>query len=388
MSTAKKTPFFFAALVIVPAILGTYFFFYSEELVFKRQVAGAREDAMQWLITNVRENGLFVYRYNPQTGQTQDVNNDVRQLLASRIFAVESNKNRSLLELHQKNLDFIFKFWYREEVIGDTTVGYILYNDRSKLGANAMLVRTLSASPLYIQYQKETARLAESILALQHTDGSFDPWYIEPPGTYNKERYLYFYSGEAIVALLELYERTGSRRYLEAAERAQDFYIGEYVDRIEENYYPAYVPWHTIALNKLYKITGSKKYATAIFILNDKLLELLDTTRVVGRFYDPETPEYGSAHASSDAVYTEGLVYAYEIARSVGDSERSVVYEDAIKLAAAHLYSLQYTKKEFPSYSPPEKYLGGIRVSDTNPEIRIDTVQHTVDALTKVLEVL
>jgi hypothetical protein len=58
------------------------------------------------------------------------------------------------------------------------------------------------------------------------------------------------------------------------AVKLADYYIEKYVENIEENYYPAYVPWHTIALNKLYKINKNKKYSEAIYILNDKLLEI------------------------------------------------------------------------------------------------------------------
>jgi hypothetical protein len=45
-------------------------------------------------------------------------------------------------------------------------------------------------------------------------------------------------------------------------------------------------------------------------VLNDKLLDEMlvfesDILDIVGRFYNPEFPQYGTPHSASDGVYTE-----------------------------------------------------------------------------------
>lgn len=350
----------------------------------KELVAQTYEQAMRWFLQAQNSKGIFVYLYNPVTGTITSSNNELRQLMASRVLAAASVKDERLQVAHQKNLDFIFEHWYKTE--GDR--GYVLYEEKSKLGANAMLLRTLVYSPRFEAYRTETQALAQGILSLQQSDGSFVPWLKEPTYSYDADYLLTFYSGEALLALVEYYERTNDLALITPIEQSAQFYIDKYVTNLDEHYYPAYVPWHTMAYAKLYEITGNTRYADAVFILNDKLLELLDTTETVGRFYNPQTPQYGSPHSSSDAVYLEGLAYAYEIARKTGDEVRSKTYRKAITIAVQNIASLQY-RESIPVYTAaPHTYLGAIRISKDNPSIRIDTTQHTIDALEKLLDVL
>ena len=334
--------------------------------------------AEKWLTSNLKEKGCFNYIYEPSTGEYPNKNNMIRQLMASRLLAESCQTNTSLKTLHQKNLDFIFEYWYKE----NNETGYIFYDNKSKLGANAMALITLVYSPFFYDYQEEATKLANSIFSLQNTNGSFEPWYIAPDYEYDEDYLLTFYSGEAILSLVEMYNKTNDNIYLNAAVKSQDFYIDRYVVHLEDNYYPAYVPWHTQSLNKLYKITGEKKYADAIIVLNDELLKIQDTNDYpsLGRFYDPMHPEYGSPHSSSDGVYIEGLAYAYEIARLINDTKHQNKYKIGIMLGVHNLISLQYGSSD-------DKIDGAIRYNIDDYHIRIDTTQHTIDAFRKILDV-
>lgn len=90
---------------------------------------------------------------------------------------------------------------------------------------------------------------------------------------------------EGILALLEYFLKTNNTKRHDVALLSQDYYLQKYVEEIQENYYPAYVPWHTMSLYHTYQITQKKEYADAIFLLNDKLIdEMLHT--------DSTTPHY------------------------------------------------------------------------------------------------
>lgn len=328
--------------------------------------------AQNWLIKNIDEKGIFNYIYDPTTEEYSTSNNMIRQLMASRVLAEMSTENTSLQTLHQKNLDFTFTYWYKE----DNSYGYIYYNNKSKLGAISMALRTLIYSPFYENYTNEAENLANTILYLQNEDGSFEPWYIKPDYEFDKDYLLTFYSGEAILSLVEMYEKTEDSRYFDAATKSQDFYIERYVANIENNFYPAYVPWHTISLNKMYKITKNETYANAILTLNDKLLEIQNTdsnSEYLGRFYNDSTPQYGSPHSSSDAVYTEGLAYAYEIAKFINDTYHQEKYKNAINLSIDNLKSLQYNSTDYRTN-------GAVKYNAGDGRIRVDTTQHTIDA--------
>jgi hypothetical protein len=357
---------------------------YSNKKQFIEIVSDSYKNAENWFVNNIRDEGFFVYLYDPLTDNYADKNNMVRQLMASRLLAELTLEDKELRLGHKKNLEFILANWYRESNKG---YGYIFYNNKSKLGANAMALRTLSYSPLLDEYSNQAKNIAEGILSLMDDNGAFEPWFIVPKYKYNKDYLLTFYSGEAIVSLVEYAVKSQQEKYLVAAIKAQEYYITKYVERLEQNYYPAYVPWHTISLNKLYKLTNRDEYAKAVLRLNDELLKIQDTTNFIGRFHKPEYIHFGKPHSSSDGVYTESLAYALEIAKLKNDFEHQASYENAIRRSVHNLTKLQYTKKYSIVTKRKETLEGAFRINNANRRVRIDCTQHVMDAYRKILEV-
>lgn len=340
----------------------------------------SRQIAEQRLINNVKPNGGFVYRYDPVTKSSPDSNNELRQLMATRLLGEIAKEDSTLYNLHRKNLDYMFSRYFKSS----WDVARIEYSWKSKLWAIAMGVRALIASPFADEYSVETNKLAETILKLQESDGSFRAWRIAPTYVYDEDYLLTFYSWEAILALVELYLRTQEPKRLDAARRAQDFYITRYVEQRDEWYYPAYVPRHTMSLWHLWQITKDERYASAIYTLNDKLLdELLYTGTLVnyqGRFYNPTFPQYGTPHSSSDAVYTEGVAYAYALADERNDTAHKQKYRRALDLATKNLMNLQYTAQTIWPNFVEKKVLWAIRTNYEDMKVRVDTTQHMIDA--------
>jgi len=360
--------------------------------VTMKRVRESLASARQWIVDNVRDDGAFSYIYNPSQGQYPNKNNMIRQLMTSRVLAEMSQTNRDLRDLHQKNLDCIFDRWYYE----DGENGYIYFNNRSKLGAIAMALRTLIYSPFFPIYQSKAEKLLNGLLSLQRSDGSFTPWYVRPESYKDSSRddyLLTFYSGEALLAMVEYYEKTGDKKILKATRKSQDFYVKRYAYELRKNYYPAYVPWHAQSLNKLYKITRDPVYAEAMMIMNDELLKIQNQDGVPykdlqGRFYNPLYKQYGSPHSSSDAVYTEGLAYAYEIAKLIGDSVHVERYGKAIALGVHNIMNLQYKGPDTYYMAYPKRVLGAIRYHVMDNRIRNDTSQHMSDAFSKIVAIL
>ncbi len=341
------------------------------------------DGALQWLLGMQKENGLFHYQLNPRSGAYSPENNELRQLMASRVLARAASRDAAYHDAHRRNLHFVFSNWYQEEA----GRGYIVYEGKSKLGSNAMLLRALVESPFFDEYALQASKTAEGLLYLMREDGSFKAWLKEPGYAYDEDYLLTFYSGEALLALMEYADKTNDERIITHVQHSADFYVQRYVTEMDVHYYPAYVPWMTMALERLCISTGEQKYSDAIFAMNDKLLEMQDTTRYVGRFYNPNTPEYGTPHSSSDAVYTEGMIHAWNVARTVGDTERERTYFTAITKALGNLATLQY-RESVPGYAAPQAmYLGAIRINADTRSVRIDCAQHLIDALEYLLAV-
>lgn len=348
------------------------------------EVAAARELGLSWLENNFAD-GLFLYEFNPETAEIPPSSNALRQLMASRVAAVEAHKSEVFAEIHAENLAYILKHWF----LYDDQGGYVLYEDKSKLGANAMFLRTLIYSPEYKVLRPQAYAMAGGIVSLLNEDGSFRPWYVEPDYEYETDYLLNFYSGEAILALVEYYEFSQNPDALAAAQKAAEYYLVHYGEKINENYHPAYVPWHTMAYAQLYELTKDERYVEAVFVMNDRLLELLDKKDYPGRFFQTKLAEEGQAgpHSSSDAVYLEGLLYAYELAVERGDVGRTERYREAAELAAGRLISLQYKAKRDDFAADPRTYIGAMPVHENNPRIRVDTTQHALDAFEKYLKI-
>ena len=357
---------------------------FSDEKDFLNTVSVSYQNAETWFLKSIRDEGIFVYLYDPYTDHYADKNNTVRQLMASRLLAELALDDPDIGPAHQKNLQFIFAHWYREDNRG---AGYIFYDKKSKLGANAMALRTLSFSPFFEAYSNQAQKIADGILSLMDDRGAFEPWFIEPDYKYNKDYLLTFYSGEAILGLVEYATRSNREQYLRAAIKAQEYYLTRYVERLAQNYYPAYVPWHTLSLTKLYKLTQRDRYAGAVLRLNDELLKMQDTTNFIGRFHKPEFMHYGKLHTSTDGVYTESLAYALEIAKQKNDLVRQTSYDKAIRLAVLNLTKLQYTKRYSFAAEIKEKAEGAFRMNNGDRRIRIDCTQHIMDAYRKILKV-
>jgi len=351
---------------------------------FLNTVSNSYKNAETWFLNNIRPKGIFVYLYDPYTDSYAAKNNMVRQLMASRLLAELALDNASLGSVHRKNLRFIFENWYREDNNG---FGYIFYDEKSKLGANAMALRTLSFSPFFNAYSNQAQKIAEGILSLMNDKGAFEPWFIGPDYKYDKDYLLTFYSGEAILSLVEYALKSGQNHYLRAAIKAQEYYLIKYVEQLEQNYYPAYVPWHTFALTKLYELTQKDKYAGAVLRLNDELLKIQDTTDFIGRFHKPEFMHYGKPHSSTDGIYTESFAYALEIAKQKNDFVRQTRYDKAIRLSLMNLTKLQYTERYSFAAERKQKAEGAFRMNNRDRRIRIDCTQHVMDAYRKILRV-
>ena len=286
-----------------------------------------------WLVRDLNDEGYFDYEYYPSNGSRSGDNNMIRQLMASRTLAELARSDERFMSLHRKNLGYVFANWYRR----DGERGYIFYDN-----------------------------------------GSFRAYYIEPGYTYDSGYVLSFYSGEAILGLLDYYNMTGDTEAFDAAVRAQDYYVGEYADRMDDNYCPFYVPWHTMTLYRIYNITGERKYMEAAFKLNDRLIKSQEPS---GRFSDVRDIEYGQPHSAVVALYTDGLTYAYELAAGSGDNARTRAYGRSISRGLAYLSGLQYRDENDPAT------FGALRADSNNIMIRVDATQHAIDAFRRALRI-
>ncbi len=156
---------------------------------------------------------------------------------------------------------------------------------------------------------------------------------------------------------------------------------------------PAFIPWHTQACFMVWENTKNEVLRDFIFEMNDWLIKEMQQWDIPGyrdtwgRFYNPSKP-YGPPHASSNGVYLEGLIDAFLLAKTVGDTERKELYRTSILRGLRSVMQLQFTDEVDMFYiSKRNKVRGGLRTTIYDNVIRVDNIQHNLMAILKILEV-
>ena len=336
-----------------------------------------------WLTTQLQDDGRMVYEYFPSRGEESRSNNMIRQWMATialqRIAA--QRRDAALDRRIEENIAYNLGLSYRVE----DRLGLIADPDGDvKLGAVALAALAISQSPARESFAAHEAALRRMVDHLWQPDGSFETFYV-PAGRRDNQN---FYPGEALLLWASTLEDDPDPVLLDRFMRSFEYYRTWH--REQRN--PAFVPWHTMAYEKVWAITGDRALADFVFEMNDWLLEMQQwadapAPDVAGRFYNPDHPEYGPPHASSDGVYLEGLVAAYRLAQAVGDDARADAYRTAISRGIRHLKQLQFVDDVDMYYvSQRDRVAGGLRTTVYDNVIRVDNVQHGLLAVLDVLE--
>jgi len=141
------------------------------------------------------------------------------------------------------------------------------------------------------------------------------------------------------------------------------------------------------------KITPDE-LAEFVFEMNDWLVEWMevwDGDEVAfpderGRFHSRKV-DFGSPHASATGVYIEGLIDAYEMAKTLGDTKRKKRYALALSRGIRSVMQLQFVDDIDMYYvRDRDQTKGGLRTTVMRNEVRVDNVQHVLMGVIKVLD--
>jgi hypothetical protein len=256
----------------------------------------------------------------------------------------------------------------------DTDDDYQFVNitpSKIKLGYNAFAILTLLEFDDYLQKEYYLKSLAAGIQFQQNEDGELRTFFYSDRDT-GKD----YYPGEALLAMMSLYEYDPDPSYLETVERAFPFYVDYW--RSNEN--TAFVPWQTQAYTKLYHHTEDKaEVADFVFEMNDYMLEK--------HVQDDACSNFDFSRGIVTAVYAEGVVHAYELADEMGDTERVDCYGNFVKEGLAAVMELQFTEEN--NFGKPNHELpavGGFLGNGTSNNMRVDRNQHASLALMKAVQ--
>jgi len=314
-----------------------------------------------WFLNN-QDQDFIHYQYNPYDRVHPDKGHSLREMGALWSIATLSNylDNESYTRLAVRGFGH-----FQKHIIYDEFLDFCWVNvtpDSIKLGYPAFMILTL----LEIEHPKKEfylEKLANSIIFQQNYDGSLRTFLFS-----NRSTGVDYYPGEALVALMSLYEYTGDKRYVETAANAFPYYSKYF----RGNPNTAFVPWQSRSGLKLYKATTDPEVAEFIFEMNDYMLKEHSTG-------DP-CRNFNFHRGIVTAVYIEGVNQAYELADMLDDEQRKECYGNYIKEGSDFILTLQINE----GYMPEAK--GGFLGSNTSTSMRVDRNQHAVMALMDAME--
>jgi hypothetical protein len=352
--------------------------------VTRESVESLATGMADWLFRQLGDDGRMVYEYYPSRGDESSSNNMIRQWMATVAMTrvgIE-REDDELLRRVERNIEFNLSRSYSEE----NGHGLIADPDGDvKLGAIALAALAIGQHPAGDRWAAEAAALLRTVDSLWQPDGSFKTFYRPADRNDNQN----FYPGEALLLWATALESEPAAKGLMDRFMASFRY---YRDWHREQRNPAFVPWHTMAYEKVWNLTGDAALRDFVFEMNDWLLEMQQwedapADDVAGRFYNPDRPDYGPPHASSDGVYLEGLIASYRLAVGVEDDDRAESYRTAIARVTRNLMQLQFADEIDMYYvSQQDRVRGGLRTTVYDNRIRVDNVQHGLMGVLDVLD--
>jgi hypothetical protein len=297
--------------------------------------------------------GLLEYSYRPSTAKPSDKGLlMVRPSLASWALAsLASAKVEGRLaggdyaaDFH-RNLKALLSKYYRSEIFDGPSklgqgnayeqsatlsgtypavIGWLENNKLRDLGAVALMSVSLRTCPDLSAAEKKV---------LTSFDAAIDQCW-EPSGRFRSsiapavefEINQNFYPGEALLAWgrRENFSDSLKAKFLKS--------FGYYRAYYRQHRLPAFVPWHTMAYCSYLKRFKNPEMQAFVFEMNDELVNQFQPANsspdLDGAFWRPSADAKlrQGVHASATGVYLDGLVEAFELARSCGDDGRSQRY--------------------------------------------------------------
>lgn len=363
---------------VVPMFRGNTFV--PLESVNQQTTEALAEGLGHWLTTQVQPDGRMVYMALPSRGIESSDNNMIRQFMATVCLVRMANlepEDARLRELARRNLTYNLEHFFVQE--GE--LGLIRWGD-ARLGAMALAALAIVESPFRADFERYETALRKTTEFMQKPNGSFYSFFGSESGDNQN-----FYPGETLLLWATLYVQTRDEALWKRIDDAFRYYKVWHL----ENRSPAFIPWHTQAYVRLLKVRDYPDMRDFVFEMNDWLLGMQqwgseDYPDQQGRFYDPKRKKYGVPHASSTAVYLEGLIDAYQLAKKEGETKRAEKYRKAILGGLRATMQLQYTDgiDMFYVERRPTVY-GGLRTTEFDNRIRVDNVQHALMGIQRIV---
>ena len=356
----------------------------KSEITRANLIAAAKAGG-DYLVRMQKADGSFHYFYDPAQDLVEPLTyNIVRHAgaILSMFDLYENTRDARYLECARRAIVFL-KTQFRSARSGNAD--YVLdFDGKAKLGAIglslAALVEQLRFDSKFGD-SRSADRLARMILAMQRKNGSFEMRYQLKESNDDGFESLY-YPGEALLGLIRFFKVKGDRKLLDAANRGIEFLIQsqQKMKRLPAD------AWLMQAIDEFYNKSPRKKFAEHAIALAEAIIaDQYDETDERAGYAGGFGP--GPPRSTPAASRAEGLLAAYRLARSIGNS-RAITIARSLKACGRFQLAQQFTASNSGSLVNSSRAIGGFRESLTSMKIRIDFVQHNISSLLGIAETI
>ena len=335
--------------------------------------------ASEWFRNNVNpKTGLLEYQYDPARDAYAKDDNHIRRLAS--LWAIAKLANFSGDRGNYRALIKTTIEHYLALTESDGAGGVLLNIDgKASIANGAFMILAMSEFDESPNRNTLIRQLAQGIVNQQNENGAYRTMFWEPGTTKGVD----YYTGEAMLGLMEAYRVLREPAYLASVERAFPHYRRYW--RTHRN--TAFVPWHAQVNLRLYEETGQKRYADFTFEMIDWLI---DNYQIVKPAYPDELGGFAKGRLgkprNSTSSYLEGVGAAYRLATLAGDRRHVEKYARAIRLGARFILQTQITDANSFYLKHPQRAVGGFTQTLTRTFQRNDYTQHAVMALIRAHE--
>jgi AMMECR1 domain-containing protein len=347
----------------------------DEKDVTKENIDKRLELAKSWFLVNEDPNTFLKYEYLPSSDRYSTGNNSIRQMATLHTVTklYKHSNDPKIYNLSVKGINHFLSFLKYDK---QRNIYFIEINNESTIAHSGFLILSLAEIEDFPNRTFYLKSLSDGILSLQNSDGSFKTLFNS-----DKVEGIDYYPGEAMLALMTLYQHTGDKNILDSVARSFDYYSSYW----RSNKNMAFVPWYTEAYFILFNATNNKTYKEFIFEMNDWMI---DNYQIMSSRY-PDTvggfPKKDPVFSTS--VFLEGVNDAYKLAKDTNDPRKDK-YERSIRLGTRFIFQTQFTPENTFYIRNPSLAIGGFKQSLTRNNIRIDFLQHAVSSMLKTRDYL
>lgn len=339
----------------------------------------------------VNSRGKYIYSYSPQQNKAARRYNILRHAgtTYAMIETYELMPDEDLLKEIKKAIQFIIRKT-KDTKINGHQAKVVVERDVTKLGGNALAIVALAK---YTQVTKDKQyipvmqSMATWIRELQDENGRF---------AFHKQRFStgeisnfvsHYYPGEAILALVRLYQIDHNEKWLDVAENEANYLINVR-DKNATIETVAHDHWLLYALNELYRERPKEMYIKHSFfiaraIMNKQLLDEKTNPEWKGSYRSTGTPR-----STPVACRSEGLSAVHQLAVDYGYDSEAEKIKKAIHEGIKFQLQMQLRPESTMYYENKNLCLGAFHKSLKNYELRNDYTQHNISSLIAYYNIL